>query len=248
MAYFDQQGYRVRCEWGASGVERLAGDVEVTIIVDVLSFSTSTDIAVGRGGVVLPYRWQDGSAASYAALHKAQLAGPRSRTDGGYSLSPASLIDMEPGTRLVLPSPNGSTLSFSASSHGCQVVAGCLRNCHAVAHWASSAGRSSAGSPVAVIPAGERWSDGSLRPSFEDLVGAGAIIRRLPQPWSPEAQVAVAAFERVAAHLEQEMVRCSSGRQLIEGGYEQDVGLASQLAVSTTVPVMHDNAFAGVSP
>lgn len=35
------------------------------------------------------------------------------------------------------------------------------------------------GRTVAVIPAGERWADGSLRPAIEDLLGAGAFIREL---------------------------------------------------------------------
>ncbi len=43
-------------EWGLAGVEALAPHSDVMIIVDVLSFTTCVDIAIGRGGVVYPYR------------------------------------------------------------------------------------------------------------------------------------------------------------------------------------------------
>ena len=41
-------------------------------------------------------------------------------------------------------------------------------------------------------PCGERWmADSSLRPAFEDLVGAGAIIRHLWGTTSPEARLSL---------------------------------------------------------
>lgn len=43
------------CEWGLSGIEALHERVAVLVIVDVLSFSTSVDIAVSRGAIVHPY-------------------------------------------------------------------------------------------------------------------------------------------------------------------------------------------------
>ena len=78
------------------------------------------------------------------------------RGEGRFSLAPASLRDIEPGTKLVLPSPNGSTLAYAARNLGAKaIIAGCLRNAAAVAN--------SIEGPVAVIAAGERWPDGSIR-------------------------------------------------------------------------------------
>lgn len=53
------------------------------------------------------------------------------------------------------------------------------------------------GRRIAIVPAGEKWSDGSLRPSFEDFVGAGAVISYLEGSLSAEAQSAVAAYREM---------------------------------------------------
>ena len=234
--FFDQQEFDVRCEWGERGVAALASVSDLVIIVDVLSFSTSVEIAVARGATVYPYRWRDERALEFAASIQAELAAPR-RTAGKISLSPESLMRVQPGTRIVLPSPNGATLSLLAKPT--PVLAGCLRTAEAVARAAARFG-----SRIAVIPAGERWrDDGSLRPSFEDLVGAGAIIRHLAGSRSPEALSAVAAFEGAHSRLEQDLRQCSSGKELIERGFAGDVRLASQLDVSDSVPVLIDDAF-----
>jgi 2-phosphosulfolactate phosphatase len=205
------------------------------VIVDVLSFSTAVDIAVERGAAVLPYRWRDPSAAAFAALRGALLAGGRSA--GGFSLSPASLRSIEPGTALVLPSPNGATLSASA---GEGVWTGCLRNCRAVA-----AAVRCAGGPVAVIPAGEQWGDGTLRPAVEDLLGAGALLAEFPGRLSPEAEVAVAAFERFRDRLEEVLAASISGRELTARGFREDVALAAAYAISGTAPVLSGGRFVG---
>ncbi|HEY9430302.1 MAG TPA: 2-phosphosulfolactate phosphatase [Blastocatellia bacterium] len=168
---FDQSGFDVRCEWGENGVRHLAHGADAVIIVDVLSFSTCVEIATSRGAVVIPYRWKDESAAAFAASVNAELAGAR-RAGDGYSLSPASLTNISAGTRLALPSPNGSALSLATGTT--PTLTACLRNCRAVATAAAKYGPR-----VAVIPAGERWDDGSLRPAFEDWVGAGAVISHL---------------------------------------------------------------------
>lgn len=233
---FTQAEFDIRCEWGAQGVAALAPACDVVIVVDVLSFSTSVDIATSRGATVFAYSGPAEGAASFAAAVGAHLAQPQ-RSLSGYTLSPSSLLTIEPGTRLVLPSPNGSTLSLGAGTT--PVLAGCLRNARAVAAAAQRFGQA-----IGVIPAGERWRpDGALRPSFEDLVGAGAIISYLAGALSPEATGALGAF-RVAAPRLSELVRaCGSGKELIARGFAEDVALAVELDASQTAPLLRDGAY-----
>lgn len=231
---FDQSEYDIRCEWGEQGVARLAPTSDVVIIVDVLSFSTAVEIATNRGAIVFPYLWKDETAYEFAASVNAELADRNNQNR--FSLSPASLLNIPGGTRLVLPSPNGSTISLSTGS--IQTIAGCLRNCQAVAAAAMKRGRK-----VSVIPAGERWEDGALRPCFEDLTGAGAIIRFLKGTISPEATAALAVYECAAANLFDYIRSCGSGKEKMERGEEQDIKLASALNVSSCVPVLRDGAF-----
>lgn len=207
----------------------------MVIIVDVLSFSTSVEIAVNRGAIVFPYRWRNDRAVDYAASVGAVLAANRPHT--GYSLSPQSLMDIPSGYRIVLPSPNGATLTLAAKPT--PVIAGCLRNARAAALAASRYGRK-----IAVIAAGERWKDdGSMRPSFEDLVGAGAIICCLAGAKSPEATAAEAAFRGIEPGLVDALSRCCSGKELIAQGFVNDVILASELNVSECAPVLIDDAY-----
>jgi 2-phosphosulfolactate phosphatase len=160
------------------------------------------------------------------------------RDPAGPSLSPSSLDALPPGASVVLPSPNGSTCAVLASEAGAQVVAGCLRNAAAVGAWADDAA-----APVTVIACGERWPDGSLRPSLEDLLGAGAILAAMTSASSPEAGAAIAAFRDAAQSLPEILSQCASGRELSEKGWHADIGYAAQLNASTTVPVLTDGAF-----
>jgi 2-phosphosulfolactate phosphatase len=235
--HFDQAEFEIRCEWGAKGVARLAPMSDVIIIVDVLSFSTCVEIATHRGAIVYPYRFNDASAKIFAQSVKAELADKR----GGsrYSLSPTSLVSIDPGTRLVLPSPNGSSLSLAAGIT--PTLTACWRNCRAVALAAMNYGRQ-----ITVVPAGEQWSDGSLRPCVEDLIGAGAVMSHLSGHRSPEAQVAIAAYQSSQSDLKHLIRQCGSGKELIDRGFAQDVELASKLDVSDCVPTLTDGAYVGL--
>jgi 2-phosphosulfolactate phosphatase len=239
-AFSSQSGYDVRFEWGERGLHALAAEARVFAIVDVLSFSTCVALACARGAEVLPYPWKDGGAVAYAAARGALLAGARG-APGALTLSPASLAAVPAGTRLVLPSPNGSELSFAAARLG-QVYAGSLRNAASVAvRLAALAG------PIAIVAAGERWPDDSLRPALEDLVGAGAIIAHLHGRVSPEAALARSAFEHVAGALERTLLDCASGRELVERGFPRDAVLAAELDASPVAPRLVGEAFAAES-
>ena len=96
MTPFDQASASCRCEWGVRGRDGLA-PADVVVVVDVLSFSTCVDIAVGRGAAILPYAWKDSSAQAFAERHGAELAGERETSR--LSLSPASFHDVHQCSR-----------------------------------------------------------------------------------------------------------------------------------------------------
>jgi len=119
------------------------------------------------------------------------------------------------------------------------VLAGSLRNARAVAEAARQLGSS-----FNVIPAGERWLDGSLRPALEDWLGAGAILQWLPGSRSPEAESAVVVFERHRERLVEALDQCGSGREMHERGHDKDKFIAGQLNISSCVPRFDGIAFA----
>lgn len=226
-------------DWGLAGALAHAGQSATLVVVDVLSFSTSVDVAVGRGAEVFPFAFHDRAAAgAFARERGAALAGSRDDPAFQFSLSPVSLSSLSPGSRLVLPSPNGSAIS--AAVVGMPVFAGCLRNARAVAEAAHASAK---GGPVTVIAASEHWPYGSFRPAIEDLLGAGAILSYLAGPLSPEAIVARDAY-RSAGNGMPALIRGSvSGRELIDRGWSWDVDAALAENVSAMAPILRDGRF-----
>lgn len=233
--YFQQSGFSVRFEWGLKGVEVLAPVSEAIIIVDVLSFSTAVSIATDQGAIVYPYRYKDVSAIDYAEKHSAILAQIK-RNKELPSLSPQSLLQLKEDDRIVLPSPNGSTLAIATDDT--PTLIGCLRNAEVTANKAKQFGNI-----ISIIAAGEQWTDGSLRPSIEDLIGAGAIISHLEGEKSPEALIAQAAFLASRDSLCETLLNSISGKELVERGFERDVALAAELNVSQFIPLLTKDGY-----
>jgi 2-phosphosulfolactate phosphatase len=263
----DQGGYTLRFGWGPVAAGVLARGAGLVVIVDVLRFSTAVTVAVERGAIVYPYAWSGVGAESFAAAHSAVLAGSRGAESP--SLSPVAMARVQHGDRIVLPSPNGAACVLVVSDQGSQdgsdpdnppdtspdtapdtspgsIVAGSLRNAGAVAALGAGTG---AGETVAVIAAGERWRDGSLRPCAEDLLGAGAILDALVggpggiTAASPDARLAAAAYRAGRGDLLGLIRESASGRELIARGLDGDVVMAAELDVTAVVPSLVEGAF-----
>lgn len=245
---YAQATYRVRCDWGPPGADAVGPGASIIAVVDVLSFTTALTVAADRGIEVFPYRWRDERAVAFATEHQATLAVGRSEVGPGrpVSLSPATIRAAQGVQRLVLPSPNGSTISRRLSQAGATVIGVSLRNATAAAQWTTRQMMDSAA--VAVIAAGERWrADGSLRPAVEDLWGAGAFIQGLldlgATGLSPEADLAAAAYRHIASDVRAALLACASGRELVGYGYPKDVEIAAEVGGSDVVPVLAGESF-----
>ncbi|GAA4747129.1 hypothetical protein GCM10023350_34890 [Nocardioides endophyticus] len=241
IAAHRQPDYRVRFEWGPTGAAAVALPDEVAVVVDVLSFTTTLSVAMDAGITVYPFRWKDARAEAYAAERDAVLARDRSARTG-ISLSPVTVRASSGVERLVLPSPNGSAISFALADSGATVVGASLRNATAVARWVAARR-----TPIAVIAAGERWADGTLRPAVEDLWGAGAVLAALADlratGFSPEARMAAAAYRDVAERIDAELRASASGRELVDIGFASDVLVAGEVDDSDLVAVLRGEAF-----
>ncbi|MBX2803035.1 MAG: 2-phosphosulfolactate phosphatase [Myxococcales bacterium] len=220
-ADLSQSGARIRVGWGLYGLRALAAGVDVAVIVDVLSFTTSVAVAREAGAEVVP--WDPATPVPTAAEAGVDVvAGPRAAD--GPSLSPASLTSLAAGTRLLLPSPNGSRLLAWAQREGVPAHTACLRDRQVVAQALADAGA------IAVIAAGERWPGGDrARFALEDWLGAGSVVAALTGSRSPEAVAAEAAFDAHRGDLQGALRATASGRELDARGFAHDVVLAAEL-------------------
>ncbi|WP_028265522.1 2-phosphosulfolactate phosphatase [Arthrobacter sp. MA-N2] len=247
-----QLPFAVRFEWGLDGGRAIASGADLAVVVDVLSFTTCVSVAVDRGAVVFPYPWKDAGAEDFAKHHGARLAGTRG--GGGLSLAPSSLRDARALNRVVLPSPNGSSIAYELAREVPIIAAVSLRNAAVTADWVAAELPPEA--VVAVIAAGERWPGGSLRPAVEDQIGAGAFIAGLAaagrggftpedgkEGFSPEAEAAMAVFNASEPRLRDALEECSSGRELIGAGYPDDIEIAAELDAGIAVALLRDGAF-----
>ena len=229
-----QSVFNRRFEWGPCGATALTP--ATVVVVDVLRFTTAVEAGTSQGAAIYPYRWLDDSANEFARSIGAIVANgsiPR-----GPSLSPISLLMLRANEMVVLPSPNGSTCAVLAAQTGATVVAACLRNASAIGRALRDHNET-----ITVIACGERWPDGSLRPSLEDLLGAGAVLSHLGGTPSPEARSAIAAWRDAEKNIGERLATCFSGQELISRGLTDDVNYASEVDASAVVPILRDGAF-----
>ncbi|MGC1675940.1 MAG: 2-phosphosulfolactate phosphatase [Candidatus Binataceae bacterium] len=243
---YDQSGFDSRFDWGVNGATELGRTSRVLIVVDLMSFSTAIDVAVSHGAAAYPCQFAAGASKALALRVGGIETVARRATSSAqpFSLSPSTMALARPGMKIIVASPNGAQVSLAAAKSGATVFAGCLRNASSVAKAALEIG-----APIAIIAAGERWSPtDTMRPAFEDLIGAGAIFSALGAiSMSPEARTALAAFRDTEKDLSRALTECASGRELIDRGFEQDVTWASERNVSAAIPILRDGAFVNLA-
>ena len=225
---FDQADFEIRCEWGLRGLRALAPVSDVVIIVDVLSFSTALDVATSRG------------AADLSLTRCSSDTVRRREARGAFRYRPRRCNRSKPGTRLVLPSPNGAALAFSANHP--IVLAACLRNAtrrrgarRPLGHdRRGDSGRRNLGHGR---PSAVRRRPGRRRRTSSRPFAAGSLLKRNSR--RPRSHSSANIFRQCCAIA-------VPGGNCIERGYAMDVEIAAQLDVSRNVPRMTDRAFTGV--
>ena len=115
---------------------------------------------------------------------------------------------------------------------GVEVVAGALRSVDAVARWSLERQAELGGRfVVAVVAAGARQPDGSLRFTVEDLLASGAIIEAISDlgidHTSPEAAAAIAAYAGLRGATRHLLTASVSAREL--GVTQLDLEPASEV-------------------
>lgn len=109
---------------------------------------------------------------------------------------------------------------------GVEVVAGALRSADAVARWSLERQAELGGRfVIAVVAAGAREPDGSLRFCVEDLLAAGAVIDAIAElgidHQSPEAAAAASAFSGLRNATRHLVTASVTAREL--GGVQLDL-------------------------
>ncbi len=244
---FDSQApFACKLDWGVAGTERAALRGDIIVLVDTLSFSTTTAYAVSSGACIYPCAEGDDSE------RLAQRVGGEVAVDRGdvpelgrYSLSPGTYGDVQPGQKIVLPSLNGGSCSRSGESAP-YVFVGALVNASAVARVVNRL-LAESGPQVTVVACGEREKTpdpgGDLRVAIEDYLGAGAVIAAIEGDKSPEARVCEAAFIACVNNLSDLIWDSVSGRELRRDGFGDDVVRACRRDSQSVVPVLKNGAF-----
>src|SRR5262249_17244234 len=124
---------RVQLAWGRRGAQAAAERGDILVVIDTLRFSTAAATAVHHGVLIYPCSPDEALFNALAervggevARHSASPS-PHSSVPTRFTLSPRSYVGIEPGTRIVLPSPNGSTCC-QYGAHAAALFVGALVN------------------------------------------------------------------------------------------------------------------------
>ena len=247
---WQQQPYAVRVDWGLRGARELvAGGVGVVVVVDVLSFTTSVTVAVGRGtrGAAPRVGHRVGGGRGRRAGCRVRRGAQRGTAPGEISLSPGE----HPGGRAG-PAARAA-LAQRVGDLRRPRRGGCRRR-RGIA--AQRGGRRPVGGPAAGPgrASSPRGSDGPTtgrcgRPSRT----SGAPVRwsthwsgpRPTRPVSPEAEAVRAAYLAVRDDVPGHgWPPARAGSSSWRRGSARTSPSAAAVDVSDVVPVLSDGWFA----
>lgn len=219
--------------WGQEGLSYYGAFFKAIVIVDVLSFCTTVDIALSKNCSIIPTKIDnEDQLLLLSQKQKAILA--KKRNERGVTLSPSSMQFLEPEQIVLLPSPNGSTLVDIATQFERPVFTGCFRNSLVLSEMLNFENFF----PVLFVAAGERYPNMTLRPSIEDYWGVGSILASLMGEKTIEAEFAIQSFIAAFKDLKKNLTACESGQELIHHGFRQDVELAAEHNISNRISIL----------
>ncbi len=238
--------YQCHLEWGYAGIPPAVDRRDVLVIIDTLSFSTSVVTGVHNQGVIQPLPDledfdQHGLAADIeVAVHRHEVP-----DKGQFSLSPLTYDRDLTGQTIVLWSLNGGTCCLM-DRNASAVIVGALVNATAVAGTIRLLINSGRAVGVTILACGEHYPDPkkareTLRFAIEDYLGTGAILAGLDIDKSPEAVVCERAYLQSKHDLTSLIWHSTSGRELRDMGFPDDVRFATRIDRYNTVPVLHNS-------
>ena len=214
----------------------------VVVVIDVLRATSSIVTALEAGATsVVPVRETDEAIVVMRRLGRERvlLCGEReSRLIAGFDLdnSPASYTsDRVAGKTLVFTTTNGTRALVEAARGNATVYCAALLNRAAVAERLAAAE-----GDARLMCAGSHGE-----PSFEDLLGAGAIVdallhRHKTLAVSDAARAAAVLYAANAKRLTTAIAGGTHAQALVSAGFAADIAACAKLDVSRCVPFYAD--------
>lgn len=212
------------------------------VVIDVLRATSSivTALDAGAAGIV-PVRETDEAIAVMRRLgrERSLLCGERdSRLIAGFDLdnSPASYTrERVAGKTLVFTTTNGTRSLVEAARGSATVYCAALLNRAAIVERLTAADGS-----ARLLCAGSRGE-----PSFEDLLGAGAVVdglvtRNKALAISDAARAVATLYAANAKRLTTAMAGGTHAKALVAAGFAADVAVCAKIDVSSCVPLYAD--------